>query len=203
VSAAAASPEIESASAAVTKNVALLRAINLAGKRSVSMASLRGLLEDLGFAGVQTLLISGNVVFENDGRKPTELERLLEASTAKRLGVETDYFVRTAKEWSEIVVANPFRREAKQDPGRLIVFCLKKAVTSSDVKALQAAIRGPEIVRAEGRQAYIVYPDGQGRSKLTAALIEAKLGARGTARNWNTVLKVQAMLAPAAAGPRK
>jgi uncharacterized protein (DUF1697 family) len=175
----------------------LLRAINLGGSRAVSMASLRTLLEKLGFAGVQTLLVSGNVVFESDGRKPSELEQLFEAETSRRLKVETDYFVRTAKEWSQIVAANPFPREAKRDPGRLIVVCLKKAVAASDVKALQAAIRGPEIVRAEGRQAYIVYPDGQGRSKLTAALIEAKLGARGTARNWNTVLKVAAMLAPA------
>jgi uncharacterized protein (DUF1697 family) len=180
----------------VTRNVAFLRAINLAGKRAVSMASLRRLLEELGLTGVQSLLQSGNVVFESEGRKPAELERVLEEATARKLGVETDFFVRTAKEWSGIVAANPFRREAKQDPGHLLVVCLKKAVTSSDVKALQAAIRGPEIVRAEGRQAYVVYPDGVGRSKLTAALIEAKLGARGTARNWNTVLRVQTMLAP-------
>src|SRR5262245_40471981 len=93
-----ASPGIQFAAAAVTKNVALLRAINLGGKRAVSMASLRGLLEELGFAGVQTLLMSGNVVFESDRRKPAELEPLLEAATTRRLKVETDYFVRTAKE---------------------------------------------------------------------------------------------------------
>jgi uncharacterized protein (DUF1697 family) len=186
----------------VTRHVALLRAINLAGKRAVSMASLRGLLEQMGFAGVQTLLQSGNVVFEGDRRKPAELERVLEEATARKLGVETDYFVRTAKEWGEIVATNPFRREAKEDPGHLLVVCLKKAVSVGDVKALQAAIRGPEIVRAERRQAYIVYPDGVGRSKLTAALIEAKLGARTTARNWNTVLKLAAMLALAPSGAR-
>jgi uncharacterized protein (DUF1697 family) len=183
----------------VTRNVALLRAINLAGKRAVSMASLRSLLEELGLTGVRSLLQSGNVVFESEGRKPAELERFLEAATARRLGVETEYFVRTAKEWSEIVAANPFRREAKEDPGHLLVVCLKKAVSPGDVKALQSAIRGREVVRAEGRQAYVVYPDGVGRSKLTAALIEAKLGARGTARNWNTVLKLAAILATAPA----
>ena len=167
------------------------------------MSSLRSLLEELGFARVQTLLMSGNVVFESDGRKPTSLELVLEEATTRRLKVETDYFVRTAKEWSEIVAANPFRREGKEDPGHLLVVCLKKAVTSSDVKALQTAIRGPEIVRVEGRQAYIVYPDGVGRSKLTAALIEAKLGSRGTARNWNTVLKLAAMLTPEPGGAHK
>src|SRR5262245_66308558 len=154
------------------------------------MGNLRDLLEELGFVGVRTLLMSGNVVFERDGRKPSELEAVSEEAPARGLKVETDYFVRTAKEWSEIIAANPFRREAKEDPGHLLVVCLKKAVTSGDVKALQAAIRGPEIVRAEGRQAYIVYPDGVGRSKLTAALIEAMLVERGNARTWNSDLKI-------------
>jgi uncharacterized protein (DUF1697 family) len=50
------------------------------------------------------------------------------------------------------------------------------------------------VVRAEGRQAYIVYPNGIGRSRLTNALIEKKLRTRGTGRNWNTVLKLDALL---------
>ncbi len=41
--------------------------------------------------------------------------------------------------------------------------------------------------------AYVVYPEGIGRSKLSNALLGRHLGA-GTARNWNTVLKLQAML---------
>jgi uncharacterized protein (DUF1697 family) len=49
-------------------------------------------------------------------------------------------------------------------------------------------------VRAKGRHAYIYYPDGVGRSKLTAALIEKHLGCRGTARNWNTVQKLAAIV---------
>ena len=50
--------------------------------------------------------------------------------------------------------------------------------------------RGPETVEVVGRELYAVYPDGQGNSKLTNALIESKLETRGTARNWNTALKL-------------
>jgi uncharacterized protein (DUF1697 family) len=39
-----------------------------------------------------------------------------------------------------------------------------------------------------------------GRSRLTIAKIEQKLGTRGTARNWNTVLKL-AKLLEVASGP--
>jgi len=62
------------------------------------------------------------------------------------------------------------------------------------VTALKAAIRGPELVRAQGKQLYLIYPAGIGRSKLTAALIEKHLGTRGTGRNWNTVLKLAALV---------
>jgi uncharacterized protein (DUF1697 family) len=58
------------------------------------------------------------------------------------------------------------------------------------LKALQVATKGPEMVRADGRQLYIVYPAGIARSRLTNKLIEDKLGTRATGRNWNTVLKL-------------
>jgi uncharacterized protein (DUF1697 family) len=70
---------------------------------------------------------------------------------------------------------------------------LKNPPETKDLKALEAAIVGPEILRTDGRHAYIVYPNGMGRSRLTHGLIEKKLGTRGTGRNWNTVLKLAAL----------
>jgi uncharacterized protein (DUF1697 family) len=61
------------------------------------------------------------------------------------------------------------------------------------VAALREWTSGPEVIRGDGKQLYIIYPAGIGRSKLTGALIEQKLKCRGTARNWNTVLKLAAL----------
>jgi uncharacterized protein (DUF1697 family) len=88
------------------------------------------------------------------------------------------------------VEANPFRKEAQRDPGHLLVMCFKSAVDPKNVETLQSAITGSERISAKGREAYIVYPDGVGRSRFTHALIEKKMGVRGTGRNWNTVLKL-------------
>jgi uncharacterized protein (DUF1697 family) len=126
-----------------------------------------------------------------------QLERLLQAESAARLRLQTDFFVRTAQEWRDVIAGNPFREAAERDPGHLVVMFLKDAPAARDVKALQAAIAGPEVVRARGRQAYITYPAGIGRSRLTTALIESKLGTRGTGRNWNTVLKLMALASEA------
>jgi len=177
----------------MTIHVALLRAVNLPSHNKAGMAELRKLLAELGFEDVQSLLQSGNLVFRSESRTSGQLEGLLEAEAKKRLGLETDFFVRTASEWKTLVAGNPFPEEAERDPGHLIVMFLKAEPDAKDVAALQAAIKGREVVRAKGRHAYIVYPDGIGRSRLTNVLIEKKLGSRGTGRNWNTVLKLGAV----------
>lgn len=175
----------------VTTHLALVRGINVGGHKMVAMADLRDLLTQLGFADPRSLLQSGNLVFRSSRRTSAQLERLLEAQAQKCLSLEADFFVRTADEWKKVVARNPFAAEAKRDPARLIVMFLKRAPELTKVEALQAAIAGPEIVRADGTELYIVYPDGMGRSRLTSSLIEKKLGTRGTGRNWNTILKLR------------
>ncbi len=171
--------------------LALLRGINVSGRNKVSMGDLRAFASDLGMEGVQTLLQSGNLVFQKPvGSTPAKLEKLLEAEFVRRHNQKIDFLVRGADEWAEIVSGNPFREMAGSDPGHLVVVFLKDAPDADAVKELRAAVRGPEVIFVEGRQAYITYPAGIGDSKLTNVVVEKKLGTRGTARNWNTVLKL-------------
>jgi uncharacterized protein (DUF1697 family) len=170
--------------------VALLRAVNLPGYQAVGMVALRDMLSDLGFVEPRSLLQSGNLVFRGDARKTSDIERLLEVGAGERLGLHTDFLVRTAAEWDSVVARNPLRAEATRDPGHLVVMFLKDAAAAKDVDALRAAISGPEIVRGDGKQAYMFYPAGIGRSRVTNKLVEAKLGTRGTGRNWNTVMRL-------------
>ena len=154
------------------------------------MSDLRQLLTDLGFEDVISLLQSGNLVFKTNVGTGARLEARLEAETQKRLGLKTAFFVRSAKEMDAVIASNPFSAEAKRDPSHLLVLFLKDAPTANAVETLRAAIKGPELVQAKGKHAYAVYPAGIGHSRLTNAVIEAKLGTQGTGRNWNTVLKL-------------
>jgi uncharacterized protein (DUF1697 family) len=177
----------------MTRYIGLLRAVNLGAYNQVAMSDLRDLLTRLGFDDPRTLLQSGNVVFGCDRRGAANLETVVETEVEQRLKVATDFFVRTAEEWQEIVTGNPFVQEAEDDPGHLVVMIFKEKPNGQAVKDLQAGITGSEVMRVEGRHAYIVYPDGIGRSRLTNALIEKKLRTRGTGRNWNTVLKLNTL----------
>jgi uncharacterized protein (DUF1697 family) len=177
----------------MTTYVALLRAVNVGGK-AVLMAAVRTMMSGAGLDDVRTLMQSGNAVFASNRRSARDLERLLEIAAGDALGLQTEFFVRSAQEWQDGVAANPFPAEAKRDPAHLAVVVLKAAPAAGDVASLQAAIVGRETVRAGSRHLYIVYPDGMGNSRLTLGLIERKLRTTGTARNWNTVLKLQALL---------
>lgn len=174
--------------------VALLRAINLGSHNKVAMADLRACFETAGMRDVTTIVLSGNVAFSTDATSTAKLEATLEAAAARHLGIQTPFLVRSAKEWQAIITANPFPEAAKEDPGHLLMMALRQAPDRAAVAALQAAIKGREQVHAVGREAYFVYPDGVGTSKLTIAVIEKKLGTTGTARNWNTVLKLGALV---------
>lgn len=157
--------------------VAFLRGINVGGKNLIPMATLKASCESAGLTDVRTYLQSGNVLFTTTRKDPA---RLIE----KALERDVKVIVRTIDELRAVIAKNPFGDEAKTDPGRLVVIFLEREPSA------KLEWPGPEVIKPAGRELYIYYPDGQGRSKLTNAYIEKKLGMRGTARNWNTVTKL-------------
>lgn len=174
--------------------IGLLRAVNLGSHNRVSMSALRDLLTDLGMRNVRTLVQSGNVVFETRARNASRLEQVLEEATAERLGVTTDYMVRTPDEWRDAMARNPFAEEAAARPNLGFLVALKSPPSAADAAAFEHSHTGPERVHIHHRHVYIVYPNGVGPSRLTGASIEKRLGTRGTARNWNTVRKLETMV---------
>ena len=176
------------------KAVALFRGINVGGKNLLSMSELRRLAGALGLGDATTLLQSGNLVFDGDRRKGTALEKLLEVELARSFSLSVDCSIRTATEWEAVIAGNPFLKEAESDPGHMVVMFFKQPLVADRVRELSEAIQGPEVIRAADRELFLVYPEGIGTSKLTNAVIERKLAARGTARNWNTVTKIAAVL---------
>jgi uncharacterized protein (DUF1697 family) len=166
---------------------AMLRGVNL-GKRQVVMAELRKVCEDAGFADVQTLLASGNLVL-NAKQAGAKLETALEATILEGLALKTSVFVRTHAGLEAVIANNPFKTFAKTHPNFMIVYFMRAAASAAEIAALKASAASEEFRQGE-HCLYLKFPDGAGRSKL-------KLPKLGTARNWNTVGKLAAMIAPA------
>jgi len=173
--------------------VVLLRGVNVGGHNRVPMADFRAILEGLGYAGVKTLLVSGNAVFESKGRSTTAAHATRIADALSRtMGVDVPAIVKSAPEWEAIVAGNPFA-ESAADASRLLV------VVAPHASVLEAlAPVGPLVTKREGWHighdaAYLHCADGILESKAGAALL-GKHGPAATSRNWATVLKLAALL---------
>ncbi len=167
----------------MTTFISLIRGINVGGNKMVRMEDLRAIHESLGFKSVRTLLQSGNVVFTAARADPKKIEAAIE----KKLKMNVSVVVRTADELREAIRRNPFPLEGR-NPGWLLVMFL-----AAEPKGELGPIPPPEEAHLSGRELYLYYGNGAGRSKLTGAVLEKKLGVAGTSRNWNTVNKLLAL----------
>jgi uncharacterized protein (DUF1697 family) len=161
---------------------ALLRAINVSGSGKLAMSELTALCEAAGFTDVATYIQSGNVVFKT--RLSEEKARTkLELALAAKLGKPTAVVLRTADELEALLSQNPFKNAPSN---RVVVVFMNEAPPRAAVQALH----GPdgEELSVAGKDVFIHYPNGQGRSKLKLPFAK-----EGTGRNMNTVTKLAAM----------
>jgi uncharacterized protein (DUF1697 family) len=159
--------------------VALLRAVNVGGTGKLAMSDLRELCEGLGFTAVTTYIQSGNVVFATRlGRE--RAQRQLAAVLAEKLGKPVGVHLRTAEELAAVLEGNPF---AEAPPNQVLVLFLDHAPTADALAGV--TIPGRERLHLAGREVFVHFPDGMGRSKL-----KIPFAASSTGRNVNTVTKL-------------
>lgn len=174
----------------MTTHIALFRGINVGKAKRIAMADLRALLEDLGYTDVATLLNSGNVVFNAGRGTPAHHATRIAAAVEARIGVSTNTLVLPGNALDAAIDRNPFGERA-DDPSRLLVgFYLDD--DRAPFEALAKAHPG-EAFAVGADACYVWCPDGILDSPVAAALGGAKFRDRVTARNWATVLKLQAM----------
>ncbi len=173
--------------------IALLRAVNVGG-RKVTMKELKQAVAKLGYEDARTLLASGNLVIDTKKTAETKLEAALEGAIEKTFALFSEVMVRNPDEWSAIIKANPFAKKARDDPAHLVCIVCKDKPDAKAIDAWLTTFRDKcdngEQLKVNGREIYVDYGESIGQSKL---ILPKKL-VTGTARNWNTMLKLEAML---------
>ena len=172
--------------------VALLRAVNLAGRNKVSMPELRSSLTSLGLQDVVTYIQSGNVVFRSPTGDREKIATRMERQIAEAFGVSPTVLLRTPSELVKIAEGNPFLKGGA-DRSKLHVVFLADGPAEDAVARLDSGRSPPDELRVRGSEIYLHLPNGSGRSKFTLDYFERRLGVAATARNWNTVLKLLAL----------
>ncbi|MFF2623111.1 DUF1697 domain-containing protein [Oerskovia jenensis] len=179
----------------------LLRGVNVGGGRKVPSADLRAVAQDAGFTGARTILNSGNLVVSSGASGatgPDDVARLVRTGLADRLGLDVDVLALTGGDLAAAIAANPFDEAARADPSHLLLTFHPRPPDPDRLAALDPARYGIEHMAWSGPVSYTWFQGGVGTSKLTPAVLLRALGVWGTARNWNTVEKLAALVDEAA-----
>ena len=171
----------------MTTYLALLRGINVSGKKPVPMAKLKETFAGLGFAGIRTYLQSGNVVFQTKKTPHAQLAEEIEAAISRDFGHEVSVLVLTAEQLSAVASNNPLWPKSGGEESHFHATFLFDPVSKAAFDALKLpAADGERAILAKG--AILLHcPHGYGRTKLNNTWFERALKVRATTRNWRTV----------------
>ncbi len=178
--------------------VALLRGVNVGKGKRVPMAELQKLLSALGYRDVQTLLNSGNAVFESATRSTATHASRIRSAISKKLQVDVPVIVKSATDIAAIQKENTLASIATE-PSRLLVAFTATATDLRAIAALAPLISPPEQFLLGKHAAFLWCPEGILKSRGAEALL-GKTGRPATTRNWATVAKISALLRKGTAG---
>ncbi len=175
--------------------IALLRGVNVGGN-TLKMERLRKLCAELGHADIQTYVQSGNVVFTCTGGAAA-CTKSLEQKLIGETRLPVTVIVRTPVELKKVIANNPFPDAASKPDGEkkkkaagpfvLYVAFLAAAPDKKGLKKLNELRFRADQFHVVGKEIYLRYDNGAGKSKMTNNVFEKVLAMRATTRNWNTV----------------
>ena len=156
------------------------------------MADLRAAFEAEGFANVETVVASGNVLFDHPERPDEGLEEKLTLMMHDRFGMKSVALVRSRDALARAIADNPFAADGEENFVHTLF--LDGPVDPAGFVRLDADRTGPERIAMGDRALHIDYVAGAGESKLVGAFIERRLGCKGTARNLRSMKRILAKM---------
>ena len=175
----------------MNRYVALLRGINVGGKKLIKMELLVRIFNGAGLKNVRTYIASGNVIFDSSSKSRATLTRRIENALQQELGYEVTVVLKTLGELESIVTRNPFeRRPSSPDAMQCVVFLVddpKIALqiplisTTENLEVFELVERTACITARRKKTGWFGYPNN---------FVEKQFGVTGTTRNWSSVLKI-------------
>lgn len=169
---------------------ALLRGVNVGPGNPLRMEQLRAICGSLGLEDTITHVQSGNAIFLTKETNLAEIAEELETTIEAECGFRSSVALRTVSELEAVVAANPFEGRTDLNASRLLVTFLFQDPGEEGREAVRLVDTLGEELYAVGRELYIYYPNGVGKTLLKERVLNKALGTMGTSRNWNTVTKV-------------
>jgi uncharacterized protein (DUF1697 family) len=170
--------------------ISLLRGINVGGHAKMKMEELRKLYASLKLEMPTTYVQSGNVIFKTSERSLDAVASRIQGAIEKKFKCKPEVILRTTSELRAVIASNPFAKRANIEPGKLLVSFLAANPAKDAQQALRAMKIEPEELHLIGRELYIYFPNGMGKTKLPWSRLDKAIGTPATGRNWNSVTKI-------------
>ena len=168
--------------------ISMLRGINLGPHNRIKMDALREMYRSLKLDDPRSYVQSGNVIFRTKEKNGPQLAKKIQGAIQKKFGCCPEVILRTADEMRKAIAGNPFPGEVEREPSKVLVTFLAAQPPRDAESNLAKFAALPEKLHLKGRELYIYFPNGAGRSKLPWSAVDKLLKVTGTARNWNSVL---------------
>jgi len=174
--------------------IALLRGINVSGRKTVNMTALKRAFKELGFDNVRTYGQSGNVIFDCGRAHTAQLATHIEEKLRETFGFSTNVIIRTQQELEMIIKSNPLVESPEVARDKLYVTFLANVPDKTATSQLDITPGTGEKLAIVGSEVYLYCPNGYARTKLNNAAFEKKLRTVATTRNWKTINKLLSVL---------
>ncbi|MBC2075422.1 DUF1697 domain-containing protein [Listeria marthii] len=170
------------------KYIALLRAVNVAGKNKVNMKNLKAALEEEGFQNVVTYIQSGNLVLSSILQTENEVAAKITEVIKATFELTIDVFVFSEQHYNQIIANNPFPPETIGEEERWMAAFYNENIDIPRQKNDQA-----EVI-AIGRVLYIHVFSNQIHTLKLPVFLGVHKKTLTTTRNWRTTLQLQTLL---------
>jgi len=178
----------------MSKKVAILRGINVGGKRKILMKDLTDVFIQIGFKDVKSYIQSGNIIFScTKNYSHEQLSLLLEQKILNKFGFDVPVIIRDKDELYGLIKNNPYYN-TKADLDKLYVTLLQELPNHESLKVIETINHSPDLFSINDTNIYICCNGKYHQSKLSNTFFEKKLCVKATTRNWKTLMKLYEMI---------
>ena len=171
------------------KYVALLRGIG-PGNPNMRNDKLRGVFEDLGFTNIQSVISSGNVVFESDSTDTRAIEAQLEAAWPDKLGFKSTTLVRSAEQLQDLINADPFKGMTHSPSSYLLVTFFKNPTKINFKLPYQPDGKTYKLLAEVNNTLFSTTDNTAVKTTDLMAWMEKQFGKEISSRTWLTIHRI-------------
>lgn len=173
------------------KYLAILRGINVGGKRKLLMADLKLICEEIGWTDLQTYIQSGNVLFNSKKEIDTIAEaKKLEKKIKSQYNYDVPVIIISIKALEVAAKKNPFIKSKDFDIKQMHLTFLSQAPEKAPLKEIKEFQYPPDEYKISGLFVYVKVLTSYHKTKVSNGFFEKKLKVKASTRNWKTVSKL-------------